>query len=237
MEISRANDWNRCKESNKIRLQNPSLLFFHKKQIISFSYQLSISFTNGLQHYRFLGKTNFYEVFGKYQDRIGRFSWSKNDSNYLDVKHKVFKKDDIEVFRQVQKFTTGEADFNQFMQLTNQLVNAAKKFAREENLTPVLIPRMSKDMDEQLKLAHKVVDIVDRANRKICVTLLRHKLDKPESFYVQVQLSARKKEDRSFNNLSMWNINSKNLSIEMRYWIRYMMRFLLINPFVMLHKK
>ena len=64
----------------------------------------------------------------------------------------------------------GEADFNQFLRLKNQLSNAAKNFAREETLTPVLIPTMSKDMNEQLKLAHKVVDLVDRANRKICVT-------------------------------------------------------------------
>ena len=32
---------------------------------------------------------------------------------------------------------------------------------------------MSKGMDEELELAHKVVDVVDRANRKICVILLR----------------------------------------------------------------
>ena len=27
---------------------------------------------------------------------------------------------------------------------------------------------MFKDIDEQLKLAHKVIDVVDHANRKIC---------------------------------------------------------------------
>ena len=61
-----------------------------------------------------------------------------------------------------------EADFNQFMRLRNQLVNAAENFAREENLTPVLISKMSRGIDEQLKLAHKVVDVVGRTNRKIC---------------------------------------------------------------------
>ena len=45
------------------------------------------------------------------------------------------------------------------------------------------IPTMSKDMDEQLKMAHKVVDVVDRANREICLTLLRYNVDKPESSY------------------------------------------------------
>ena len=54
---------------------------------------------------------------------------------------------------------------------------------------------MSKRMDEQLKLARKVVAVVDRANRKICVTLLRYGLVKPECCYNQVQLLARKEED------------------------------------------
>ena len=118
--------------------------------------------------------------FGKCQDRFGQFFWSKNNPNYLDEKLKVFKKDDNKDFRLVQNLTMGEENFNQGMRLRNQLVNAAENVAREENLTPVLIPIMSKDMDEQLKLAHKVVDLVDRANRKNCVTLLRYKVDKPE---------------------------------------------------------
>ena len=56
---------------------------------------------------------------------------------------------------------------------------------------------MSRDMDEQLKLAHQEVDVLDRANRKICVTLLRYNVDKPESSYAQVRLFARKKEDET----------------------------------------
>ena len=50
-----------------------------------------------------------------------------------------------------------------------------------------MIPTLSKDMDEQLKLAHKVVDVVDRPNKKICVTLLRYNVDKPENSYPQVR--------------------------------------------------
>ena len=116
----------------------------------------------------------------------------------MDVKLKVFKKDDNKEFRLVQNLTMGEADFNQFMRLRNYLVIAAENIARGENSTQVLIPTMSKDMDEQLKLAHKVVDVVDRTNRKICGTLLRYNVDKPESSYGQVQLFARKKEDEKF---------------------------------------
>ena len=138
---------------------------------------------------------------GKCQGRFGQFFWSKNDSNYLDMKLKVFKEDDKEEFRVVQNLTMGEADFNQSMGLRNQLVNAAENFAREEILTPVLIPTMSKDVNERFKLAHKKVDVVGRANRKICVTLLRYKLDKLESSYAQIGLFARKKEAEKFQQL------------------------------------
>ena len=95
----------------------------------------------------------------------------------------------------------GEADFNQFMRLKNQLVKAAENFLRAENLTPVLIPPMFRDMDEQLKLAHKVVDVMDRANRMICVTLLRYNVDQLESSYERVRLFARKKEDEKFQEV------------------------------------
>ena len=95
----------------------------------------------------------------------------------------------------------GEADFNQFLRLMNQLFNAAGNFTREKNLTPMLITTMSRDTYEQLKLAHNVVDVVDRTNRKIYVTLLRDNADKLYSFYAQVQLFARKKEDEKFQQV------------------------------------
>ena len=56
-------------------------------------------------------------------------------------------------------------------------------------------------MDEQLKLSHKVVDVVDRANGETCVTLLRYNVDKPESSYAEVRLFARKKEDEKFQQV------------------------------------
>ena len=55
----------------------------------------------------------------------------------------------------------GEADFNQFMRLRCQLVMAAENNAMEENSSPVLIVTMIQDKDEQLKVAHKLVDVVD----------------------------------------------------------------------------
>ena len=36
---------------------------------------------------------------------------------------------------------------------------------------------MSKNMAEQLKPAHKVVNVVDRVNRKVCVSMLRYNVD------------------------------------------------------------
>ena len=108
-------------------------------------------------------------------------------------------------FPLVQNLTMGETEFNQFMQLRNQLVSAAENFAREEILTPVLTPTVSKDIDEQLKLAHKVVDVADRANRKICVTLLWYNVDKPDNSYNQVRLSASRKEDEKFEQIASAN--------------------------------
>ena len=60
-------------------------------------------------------------------------------------------------------------------------------------------------MDEQLKLAQKVVDVVDRASRKICVTLLRYNVAKLESSYAQVRLFAVKKEDEKFQQVVFVN--------------------------------
>ena len=60
---------------------------------------------------------------------------------------------------------------------------------------------MSRHMDEQLKLAHKVVDVVDRANKKMCAALLRYNVHNPESSYAQVRLFARKKEDEKFQQV------------------------------------
>ena len=133
--------------------------------------------------------------FGKSSDRLGQFSSTKNDSNYLDIKLKVFKREDKNAeFRLRQNLSMGEADFNQFIRQRNQPIVAADNFLRDQNLLPVLQSTLSKDMEEQLKLVHKVIDVVDRPNRRICVTLLRYKVDNPETSYAQVRLFGRKKE-------------------------------------------
>ena len=95
----------------------------------------------------------------------------------------------------------GEADFNQLIRQKNQLVVAADNFLKEQNLSPVLQSTLSKDMEEQLKLVHKVIDVVDCANRKICVTLLRYKVDNPDTSYAQVRLFGRKNEEEKFQQI------------------------------------
>ena len=95
----------------------------------------------------------------------------------------------------------GEADSNQFIRQRNQLVVAANNFLREQNLAPVFQSTLSKDMEEQMKLVHKVIDVVDRPNRRICVTLLRYKVDNPETSYAQFRLFGRKKEEEKFQQI------------------------------------
>ena len=95
----------------------------------------------------------------------------------------------------------GEADLNQFIRQRNQLVVAADNLLREQNLLLVLQSTLSKDVEEQLKLVHKVIDVVDRPNRKICVTLLRYKVDNPETSYAQFRLFGRKNEEEKFQQI------------------------------------
>ena len=57
-----------------------------------------------------------YGDFGKSQGRFGQFSWTRDDSNYLDKKLKVFAREDKNAELWLRKnFTMGEADFNQFI--------------------------------------------------------------------------------------------------------------------------
>ena len=143
-----------------------------------------------------------YVDFGKCQERFGQFFRTKNDSNYLDIKLKVFKKEDKNAeFRLRKNLSRGEADLKQFIRQRNQVVVAEGNFLREEILSPVLQYRKLKDMEEHLKLVHKVIDVVNRPKRWICVTLLRYKADNPETSYAQVHLFGRKKEDEKIRQI------------------------------------
>ena len=133
--------------------------------------------------------------FGKCQDRFGRFSWFKNDSNYLVATLKVLKNADNSDLRLVRNITMRESDFNPFIQLRNQLVVAVETSGRDQNLSPIQIKTMPKDMGEQLELAHNVVD------GEISEILLRYKVDRAENSYVYFQLFAKDNEE-NFNKKS-----------------------------------
>ena len=66
-------------------------------------------------------------------------------------------------------------------------------------------------MEEQLKLVHKVIDVVDCPNRRVCVTLLRYKADNPETSYAHVHLFGRKKEEEKFQQIVYVNYKSDEL--------------------------
>ena len=153
-----------------------------------------------------------YVDFGKSQDRFGRFSWTKNDSNYLDIKLKVFKRGNKNAeFRLRQNLSMGEADFNQFIRQRNQLVVAADNFLREQNLSSNRQSTLSKDMEEQLKLVYKVIDVVDCPNRRICLTLLRYKVDNPEIPMLRFVNSDGRRRKETFSKLCLSTINLTNL--------------------------
>ena len=166
-----------------------------------------------------------YVDFGKSQDRFARFSWSKNDSNYLDIKLKVFKREDKNAdFRLRQNLSLGEADFNQFIRQRNQLVVAADNFLKEQNLFPVLQSTLSKDMEEQLKLVHKVIDVVDRSNRRICVTLLRYKWTIQTAPMLKFAYSDGRRRKKNFSKLSMSTIDLMSLYIFLTSCIQCMIK-------------
>ena len=104
-------------------------------------------------------------AFKKSQDRFGKISWSKIDSNYLDVELEVFKRDDSGDFCLDQTLRLGEADFNQFMGVRKQLVIAAERFGREKRIRKA-DTNIVQNIVEQPKLAHNLVDIMDSAQSK-----------------------------------------------------------------------
>ena len=60
-------------------------------------------------------------------------------------------------------------------------------------------------MEEQLKLTHKIVEVVDRPHRKICVTMLRNNVEKPETSSIQVRLFGRRNGEENFNQIVYMN--------------------------------
>ena len=83
---------------------------------------------------------------------------------------------------------------------TKSASSCCLNFENIEDLPPKQILTASNDLDQQLKLAHEVVD-VDRANGKVRAPLLGYYVDKPENSYAQVRFSARKMEDKKIQQI------------------------------------
>ena len=220
MEMSRDNDQKRKKFflwkchvtmtkkdayiSNEVQVQNHSLTFIHKNKSLPSATSILSRSPMAYNSTASLDKVTCtdYVDFSKFQDRFGQFSWTKNDPNYLDNKLKVLKREDKNAeFRLRESLLMGEADFNQFFRRRNQLVVAADNFLRADHLSPVLQSTLSKGMEDQLKLVQKVIGVVDCPNRRICVILLRYKVDNPQTSYAQVRLFGRKKEEEKFHQI------------------------------------
>ena len=100
-----------------------------------------------------------YVDFGKCQDRFGSVSWSKNDSNYLDIKLKVFNREDKNAeFRARQNFLLREAEVYSPKKSTSC---CSSQLSQRKKLSSVLQSTLFKDMEEQLMLVHMVIDIMD----------------------------------------------------------------------------
>ena len=142
--------------------------------------------------------------FGKYEDRFGRISWSKVENygrEYLQIQLKVFRKDESGEYKKHQQLNMSESDFRQFVQLRNHLAVAVRNFTKEEELTPIVFTTQSKDMDDQLKQVHRVIDVVDRPTRKVTLTMKRYHVENAGSTYVQLRLFTRKTEEEKFQQV------------------------------------
>ena len=127
------------------------------------------------------------------------------------MKPKVFERDENKQFRLAQNLRMGEADFNQLIRLRNQLVVAVRDFSTEESLPLVQVKLLAKDMEEQLNLTHRIVEVAGRPHRKICVTMLRYNVEKPETSFFQMRLFGRRKDEEKFNQINYVNQNLINL--------------------------
>ena len=141
--------------------------------------------------------------FDKHQDRFGRFSWSKNEKNYLEVQFKVFKKYIANEFKQYQCVSLGQCHFKEFLRLRNQLIVAADNFTKEENLPYIIVVGLSRDIDEQLKHVHKVIVIAEGTKRKVCVHCCATKRTIPKHPTRRYDSSLAGRRKKIFNNLSM----------------------------------
>ena len=215
MEMSRDNDRIRSVYKQQFTIRTHSLTFIQKsKSLLPASSVLSrspMAYDTTASYYKVI--CTDYVIYGNCQDRFGRFSWSKNDSNYLDVKLKLLEKVDNKDLRLVQNLTMGEVNFNQFMRLKNQLVIAAEIFGTNGSFSPVLIATCPMAwMNNSIWFTRWLTLWLGQTARflwlccgKLWTSQRVHML---KSEFLQGW-----RRTRSFNQMYMWIINGKNLSV------------------------
>ena len=134
---------------------------------------------------------------------LDAFCGPKNEKNYLEIHFKVFKKGIANKFKRYQCVSLGHYDFKQFLMLRNQLIVTVDNFTKKEILPYIKVVGMSRDIGEQLKHVHKVIEIAEGPSAK-CVLhccLTKRTIPKhPTRRYDSLHAGRRKK---IFNNLSM----------------------------------
>ena len=165
-----------------------------------------------------------YVDFGKSQDRFGRFSWTKNDSNYLDINLKRLQREDKNAeFRLTQNLSMGEADFNQFIRQRNQLVVAADNFLREQSRQFFNLHCPKTWRSNWSLFTRWLTSWIAQTERFVwhcCDT--RWTTQKP--LMLKSVYSDGRKRKKNFSKLCMSTINSTNLYIFLTSWIQCMIK-------------
>ena len=146
------------------------------------------------------------------------------------LKFKVSKGDNTRAFCLDEKLTMGESDFNQFVQLRNQLVILLENFGGEQILSPIQIPKCPKRGKINWKwLAGPLTLWIVRTER--CAWLRCFTMCTSQRVHVvKFDYLPGQKRTRSFTKTFMWFIYLKNFSTYLMFWILYMMKVLLWNP-------
>ena len=123
------------------------------------------------------------------------------------------------------------------MRLRNSLVIPEDIFGSEENVLSVLKQTISKDMDEQVKLNHKVVEYwteqIERFVWLCCDTMWKGQ----KTRRLKSDFFARKKEDENFQQFAYVKYKPEEDLYLFDVRVLYIVKILLINPFVMSYKK
>ena len=85
------------------------------------------------------------------------------------------------VFSLAQSLSKMETSFNWSLGLQNQTTVRVKNFSIAEFLSPMQIPQLSKDEDEQVKMVHKGDHVMGLPNTKIAVYLWPYRVENPHT--------------------------------------------------------